>query len=71
MGPLLPANIILGMQSRFGKLCRFLSESCADLSRYPDSGRRDEFTRHFKQCLEDMTPQNKRAFAATIKLLSE
>lgn len=24
MGPLLPANIILGMQSRFGKLFRFL-----------------------------------------------
>lgn len=71
MGQFLPANVILGMQSRFGMLCRLLSEICADLSRHPDSGRHDEFTRHFKQCLEDMTPQNKRAFAATIKLLSE
>lgn len=43
----------------------------ADWSRHPDSGRRDEFTKHFKQCLEDMTPQNKRALAATVKLLSE
>lgn len=44
---------------------------CADLSRYSDSGRRDEFTKHFIHCLEDMTPQNKRALAATIKLLAE
>lgn len=71
MGPLLPAYIIQGMQSRFGMLWRPVSEMCADLSRYSDSGRRDEFTKHFNQCLEDMTPQNKRALAATIKLLSE
>lgn len=71
MGPLLPADIIQGMQSRFGMLCRPASEIGADLSRYPDSGRRDEFTKYFNQCLEDMTPQNKRALAATIKLLSE
>lgn len=71
MGPLLPANTIQGMQSRFGMLWRPVSNFCADLSHYPDSGMRDEFTKHFKQCLEDMTPQNKRALAATFKLLSE
>lgn len=71
MGPLLPANTIQGMQSRFGMLWWPLSEMCADSSHYSDSGRRDEFTKHFNQCLEDMTPQNKRALAATFKLLSE
>lgn len=71
MGPLLPANTIHGMQSRFGMLWRPISEMCADLSVLKDSGRRHEFTKHFKQCLEDMTPQNKRALVATIKLLSE
>lgn len=71
MGPLLPPNIIQSMQSTFGMLWRSVSEMCADSTHYPDSGRRDEFTKHFKQCLEDMTPQNKRALVAIVKLLSE
>lgn len=36
-----------------------------------DSGRPIEFTQHFKSSLEEMTPQNKRAFTATVKLLSD
>lgn len=36
-----------------------------------DSGRPHEFTQHFKSSLEEMTPQNKRAFTATVKLLSD
>lgn len=35
-----------------------------------DSGRPHEFTQHFKSSLEEMTPQNRRAFTATVKLLS-
>lgn len=36
-----------------------------------DSGRPAVFSQQFKQSLEDMSPQNSRAFTATIKLLSE
>lgn len=36
-----------------------------------DSGKPVIFRQQVKQSLEEMTPQNKRAFAATIKLLSE
>ena len=36
-----------------------------------DSGRPNEFTQHFKNSLEEMTPQNRRAFTATVKLLSD
>ena len=36
-----------------------------------DSGKPNEFTRHFKSSLEEMTPQNRRAFTATMKLLSD
>lgn len=36
-----------------------------------DSGRPHEFTQHFKSSLDEMTPQNKRAFTATVKLLSD
>ncbi len=36
-----------------------------------DSGRPNEFTQNFKSSLEEMTPQNRRAFTATIKLLSD
>ena len=36
-----------------------------------DSGRPNEFTHHFKSSLEEMTPQNRRAFTATMKLLSD
>lgn len=36
-----------------------------------DSGIPEKFAQVFAQSLEDMTPQNKRAFAAIVKLLSE
>ncbi|CAD6580792.1 MAG: hypothetical protein ASARMPREDX12_000267 [Alectoria sarmentosa] len=36
-----------------------------------DSGRPAVFSQQFKRSLEDMSPQNSRAFAATIKLLSD
>ena len=36
-----------------------------------DSGRPAEFAQRFRRCLEDMSPQNRRAFSAAIKLLSE
>lgn len=36
-----------------------------------DVGRPVEFAQRFKNSLEEMTPQNKRAFTATVKLLSE
>lgn len=36
-----------------------------------DTGRPAEFSQRFISALEEMTPQNKRAFTATVKLLSE
>ncbi|KAL8716598.1 MAG: hypothetical protein Q9225_006088 [Loekoesia sp. 1 TL-2023] len=36
-----------------------------------DLGRPIEFAQQFRKCLEDMTPQNRRAFSAAIKLLSD
>ncbi|MCJ1465877.1 hypothetical protein MMC07_004496 [Pseudocyphellaria aurata] len=36
-----------------------------------DLGKPGEFSQHFKKCLQEMTSQNKRTFAATIKLLSD
>ena len=36
-----------------------------------DAGKPTIFTQHFKQCLEEMSPQNGRAFAAIVKLLSD
>ena len=36
-----------------------------------DSGRPNEFSQHLKNSLEEMTPQNRRAFTATINLLSD
>ena len=36
-----------------------------------DSGKPTVFAQHFKQSLEEMSPQNRRAFAATIRLLSD
>ncbi|KAL8785460.1 MAG: hypothetical protein Q9195_008637 [Heterodermia aff. obscurata] len=36
-----------------------------------DVGRPVEFAQRFKNSLEEMTPQNRRAFTATVKLLSE
>lgn len=71
MGPLLAVSVIRSMQSKFG-MSTLTSHSCElQLILYSDSGKPGEFSQHFKKCLEEMTPQNKRAFAATIKLLSE
>ncbi|KAL8732487.1 MAG: hypothetical protein Q9166_002701 [cf. Caloplaca sp. 2 TL-2023] len=36
-----------------------------------DSGRPAEFSLHVRRCLEEMSPQNRRAFASAIKLLSD
>ncbi|KAL8828719.1 MAG: hypothetical protein Q9191_002427 [Dirinaria sp. TL-2023a] len=36
-----------------------------------DTGRPTEFVRQFRTAMEEMTPQNKRAFTATVKLLSD
>lgn len=36
-----------------------------------DTGRPNEFVERFRSSLEEMTPQNRRTFTATIKLLSE
>ena len=36
-----------------------------------DAGNLTIFVQHVRQCLEEMSPQNRRAFASTIKLLSD
>lgn len=53
MGPLLPQNLLVRMQSGL------------------DTGRQFDFVQRFRDSLDEMTPQNKRAFTATIKLLSD
>ena len=42
-----------------------------DMQRDFDAGKPTIFAQRFKQVLEEMSPQNRRAFAATIKLLSD
>ena len=71
MGPILPHSAIENMQLGLGNIAKDpvlprLLNKCIT-----DSGKPGEFTSQFKLSLEDMTPQNKRALAAIIKLLSE
>lgn len=71
MGPILPhtaiENMQLGLGNKFEDLVLPRVLNACNL----DSGKPGEFTSQFKLSLEDMTPQNKRALAAIIKLLSE
>lgn len=71
MGPLLAANVLQGLQATFGKLKSQDIDAAADCSFGSDSGRPAVFSQQFKRSVEDMSPQNSRAFAATVKLLSE
>lgn len=71
MGPLLTSTAIKNMQIGLGTCPSHEFFCSALLTIYIDSGKPGEFGQHFAQSLEDMTPQNKRAFAAIIKLLSK
>lgn len=71
MGPLLTSTAINNMQIGLGTCPSHGILRRVVLTIYLDSGKPGEFGQHFAQSLEDMTPQNKRAFAAIIKLLSK
>ena len=71
MGPLLTSTAIKNMQIGLGTCLSQGILRRAFLTIYIDSGKPGEFSQHFAQSLEDMTPQNKRAFAAIIKVLSK
>ena len=70
MGPLLTADVLQSLQATFGMFKSYEYALPADYSQL-DSGKPALFSQQFKRSLEDMSPQNSRAFAATIKLLSE
>ena len=71
MGPLLAPNVLQDLQASFGKFVLQKADSVADCRCGLDSGKPAMFSQQFKRSLEDMSPQNSRAFGATIKLLSE
>ena len=71
MGPLLAANVLQDLQASFGKFVLQKADSVADCRCGLDSGKPAVFSQQFKRSLEDMSPQNSRAFGATIKLLAE
>ncbi|KAL8931037.1 MAG: hypothetical protein Q9208_000139 [Pyrenodesmia sp. 3 TL-2023] len=56
-------------QDRMGPMLN--SDALATMTSALDSGRPTFFSQQVRRCLEDMSPQNRRAFSATIQLLAD
>ena len=70
MGPVIAPGILRNIQSTFGEFEEMQVTEYTLISLL-ESGKPNEIVEHFKRLLDEMTPQNKRAFTNIVKLLSE